>query len=556
MKKTKTDKSNFFDLQLNRYEDINPDDFISSDEKKKKLAAQVIENVNNPLDRWAVCATLESMGMRDIDAQKEYGAKDLFELGDEIYLICKMNFLLKLNATNDSVNIEKIENQFFCFVKYYSRGLSFMIPILGQIALLFLLRYSLWAYIEFTEAQATIVAIGTILSFLVTGGFVQAAGREVLYYLNGKDYKLAKDSYLRLFKYNTLVVSAVGTFLFIANMVFPFFRQQMLIFSLCYFLLLGELWYSLSLLYLIKHYVVVLLITVLGIIPVHLIMQNTTWGIFYAHFAGLLFANLLAWFYNFIWLRRKIKKQENINQASIAKRPIMAYIVSLYFTYGFLYFCFLFIDRIVSWSAYGNEVQPYIIWFKTPYELGMDWALISLFLTIALLEFTIERFSRLLIPVQQNLSGLLFDKFIKKFKNFYRNQILLLLVFGVVSIVITYLGVTYLKRYSHVPEVRDFFSNPITYFTFFVASIGYLLMAIGLFNGLFFLTLNRLKFAILPILAAVITNIFFGILLSRWFDYEYGVFGLLIGAAVFVFYSSKKAKKFFNKLDYYYYSAY
>jgi hypothetical protein len=285
-------------------------------------------------------------------------------------------------------------------------------------------------------------------------------------------------------------------------------------------------------------------------------MQNTTWGIFYAHFSGILFSIVLAWLYNLIWLKWKINKQDIISQASIAKRPIMAYIVSLYFVYGFLYFSFLFIDRLISWSAYGNEIQASIIWFKTPYELGMDWALISLFITVALLEFSIERFSRLLIPVQQGLSFLLFDKFIKKFNKFYISQIILLVSFGIVSIVATYFAVTYLKRFSHISEIRDFFSNPITYFTFFVASVGYLLMSIGLFNGLFFLTLNRLKFAVRPILLAVITNIFIGLLLSRWFDYEYGVFGLLAGSLIFVIYSSKKVIDFFNKLDYYYYSAY
>ena len=97
MKKNKTDKSNFLDLQLSPLEVINPEDFICDDDKKKELATLVIKNINNPLDKWAVCATLESMGMRDIDAQKEFAAKDLFELGEEIYLICKMNFLFKIN---------------------------------------------------------------------------------------------------------------------------------------------------------------------------------------------------------------------------------------------------------------------------------------------------------------------------------------------------------------------------------------------------------------------------------------------------------------------------
>ena len=58
MKKNKTDKSNFLDLQLSPLEVINPEDFICDDDKKKELATLVIKNINNPLDKWAVCATL------------------------------------------------------------------------------------------------------------------------------------------------------------------------------------------------------------------------------------------------------------------------------------------------------------------------------------------------------------------------------------------------------------------------------------------------------------------------------------------------------------------
>ena len=525
-------------------------------QKKNKLAASVTDTINTPMDKWAVCATLESLGLRDTDAQQDFDAHDLFDLSDEIYELCLLNADSRKQADNNEHKPDNVFKLIKSFVKYYTRGLSFIAPILGQIGLLFLLRYSLWAYIEFTERQATVVAVGTILSFFVTGGFIQAAGRDVLFYLNSEEYFLARKSFLRLFKYNTWAVIGITLLIFIANLIFTFFPLNMMIISLGYFILLSELWFSLSILYLAKHYIALLAITVFAILPVYLVMENTDWGVFIAHYSGLVFANLLSWFYSQIWFHKKIKSRESQIRTPLPSRSILAYTTSLYFVYGLLYFGFLFVDRIVSWSAYNNEIPAFVIWFRTPYELGMDWALLSFFLTIALLEFTIERFSQTLIPNQQRLSGFLITRFNNIYKRFYRKQFVLLCVMGLFSIFVTYYGVMYLKRFDHIQEVRDFFSNRITYFTFFIAAVSYLFMAIGLLNGLFFLTLSRLNFAIRSIGIGVVVNLFVGLILSRLFSYEYGVFGLLAGSIVYAVVSFLYVNKFFNNLDYFYYSAY
>ena len=524
--------------------------------KKEDIAKKVVDNIANPLDKWAVCAILESMGMRDKDAREEFGSRDLFELADDIFDLCKKIYQLKKQKEGRFYNRENNQKVFAAFLKYYGRGLSFLLPILGQVFLLFLFRFSLWAYIEFTEAQAVVVAIGTILSFLVAGGFIQATGREVLYYLNSSDYQLAQKAYFRLFRFNTAAVILVAILMLGFNFILPFLKGGMIIYCLLYFVLLAELWFSLSILYLIKHYFAVLILTLAGILPVYLVMEYTDWGMFIAHYTGLIFTNLISWSYSHIWFHHKIKRQEKKNLARLSRRSIFAYVTSPYFVYGFLYFGFLFLDRIISWSAYARDVPASIIWFRTPYELGMDWALLSLFLTIALLEFTIERFSRTLIPNQHQLTGFEVSRFNRIYGNFYKGQFTLLVIFGIASIFIAFYGVSFLKRFDYIPEVKDFFSNRITYFTFFVASAAYLVMSIGLLNGLFFLTLSRLNFAIRAILAGIIANIAVGLPLSRWFDYEYGVFGLLAGAVVFAMVSTRFIKKFFNKLDYFYYSAY
>lgn len=51
----------------------------------QELVDFVIEQTGRPLDRWAVAATLESGGIRDVDARERYGRRDVFDLADDVY---------------------------------------------------------------------------------------------------------------------------------------------------------------------------------------------------------------------------------------------------------------------------------------------------------------------------------------------------------------------------------------------------------------------------------------------------------------------------------------
>ena len=48
------------------------------------LYDKITENRGKPLDRWEIAALLEIYGIRDIDAQKEYGFENVFEMADEM----------------------------------------------------------------------------------------------------------------------------------------------------------------------------------------------------------------------------------------------------------------------------------------------------------------------------------------------------------------------------------------------------------------------------------------------------------------------------------------
>jgi hypothetical protein len=335
------------------------------------------------------------------------------------------------------------------------------------------------------------------------------------------------------------------------------------------------------------------------------VYQEATWDIYAAHWIGLTVANLVA----FVWGHRnlfgpayELSRQTDrtaieLQRAKLPRPSLLTYSVAPYFVYGTLYFTFLFMDRVIGWSA-GQEPLPMIIWFRTPYELGLDWALLSMLLTIAMLEYTIHEFGSVIIPVQEQRKALQIETVenhvqerkekqaeqsdldkvavtphplnafadiavARQFKNhnkfffkFYIRQLLLLAGISIVSILVTYYGVLWLRRFDDVKAIRDFFANPITFWVFYWSVGGYALLVWGMLNSVFFFFLSRPWFTIRTAGLVLVVNIVVGFILSRMFAYWYSVIGLTVGALLFAIIMTWYAVKVFRKLDYYYYSAY
>jgi hypothetical protein len=135
---------------------------------------------------------------------------------------------------------------------------------------------------------------------------------------------------------------------------------------------------------------------------------GTPWTVYAAHWIGLTVTIL----FTFLWGHRRLFKsaywlqQQSSGQVALQKiarlpRPsIITYSVFPYFSYGLLYFAYLLLDRVIGWTT-GDIPLPILIWFRTPYELGLDWALLSLLLTVAVLEYTINEFSALITQEQK-----------------------------------------------------------------------------------------------------------------------------------------------------------
>jgi len=533
-------------------------DAMSSMRMDRELLARDVQGVlGNPIDSWQVAATLESLGIRDVDAREQFSKENVFELATEIEQLIRETKRVPVEAPVVQRKKKRRTGRLKRVVRYYGKGALTALPIFGQIAAILILRYSLWAWVDFTEAQATVVALGTLLSFVVTGGFIQGISREGIRYIGSQNYFLAEQVSWKLVGYGTITVLLVGCTILLLDLMIPFYDTQLVLVSLTYYVLLSELWLYSSVAFVLNRTLSVFVIMTAGVVPVFYIMEFTSLGIYVAHWCGLVFTLIVMMTYTITDFRSLASMTASELKLGRLPRPsVRAYLVAPYFVYGFFYFLNLFIDRIVSWSAPHPELPPYVIWFRTPYELGMDWALISLVMTLALMEYVIQEFSHYQLPVQKAVKFIHAEQYAKFFKRFHDKFFLILLGVGVLDILITYSGVLYFRQFSDVKEIRDFFANPITFFTFYAASAGYFFIALGLYNSLFFFTLSRPEFVLRAIIPATAVNLVVGLVASRWFDYQFGVFGLVAGGITFAFLSWRYARKFFRELDYYYYAAY
>lgn len=528
-----------------------------ADTPDAELVEFVRDRVGLPLDVWAVAATLESRGLRDVDAIEQYGQKSIFHLAESIY----PEVWRQGNEAMQGERRHVPENMCWWrrlsrFVKLYAKGTVFAMPMAGQITAVLILRYSLWAWLDFDNLTATLVAIGTIGSFLITGGLVQAIGREGTFYTGSENFVLL-DRCMRGFVLGgtvaTLLVALAAALL---NAVFPFFGWDQLGVILLYFVLLAPLWLVLAILYMLQDNVMILVSTLSGTGVVHLVMTFTSWGIVPSHACGLVTANLVAALWAWWKIQRKLKGVDQKYHRSKLPRPsVLLHIIEPFLIYGVCYFTFLFVDRLIAWSA-SDFPLPLVIWFRTPYELGMDWALLSLVFTIAVLEYTIHEFSESIIPMQKSYAAAKFVQFDRRYQRFYRRQVSMLVVVATGSVVATFLAVNALRRYDYIMEIHDFFRSPVTTYTFWWAALGYSILAFGLLNSLFFFSLSQPWVVVRAIAPALLVNVAVGFVASRMIDYQYAVLGLVAGSTYFAYRSYLSARELFDKLDFYYYAAF
>ena len=172
---------------------------IRESAKFNQLLNEVLEVHLHPQDHYEIAALIESIGWNDDQVFKEFGVKDIFELAGEMWdeIQSKVDFHSFANEAK-----KRHSHVLLSSIRSFLRGLIFAIPMAISIVAMLTLKFSLWSYQYLSLEQATSIAIGTILSFVLVGGFTQAIARRGYFYIIQGYYNLARK--------NTFIFIGIG----------------------------------------------------------------------------------------------------------------------------------------------------------------------------------------------------------------------------------------------------------------------------------------------------------------------------------------------------------
>jgi hypothetical protein len=385
---------------------------------------------------------------------------------------------------------------------------------------------------------------------------MQAIGRRGLMYLR-------QDMQVLSFKISLLlvgigvaavIVSGIGLWLFLS--FFPVIAPNEIPVAILYFVTLSLLWLGLSIVYMLQQEIWFSIAVGLGIAVVYFLREYLRTSVIFAHQAGILTAALFGLVVGTILLFvREMRIRRTRKQPLAGKLPrmsVIAYSVAPYFAYGFTYFSFLFIDRILAWTGRA-PFRRYFVWFQSDYEVGLNWALLSLLLSFGVLEFTVYRLGELIPYLSRKYSLLQVRSFTGDVLAFYRRAVLAYVVSAVVGVIAAFILVQALV--PRVPLIATLL-NDVSVYVFFIASVAYLFVVWSLLNNVFVFAFSRPAFALRAVLPAFAVNVVVGFLLSRIFVYWAAAFGLLAGAIVLWAITTHYTVKMLRDMDYYAYSAF
>lgn len=516
----------------------------------RELISEVLENTPNPEDKYEVAAALESIGWNDSMAKERFGYRDVFDLGEEIFNVIRRDILYSPIS-----RIEKLSTAEYILrvIRSFLRGLIFALPMAVSATAMLTLRFSLWSYENFTLAAATSISIGTIMSFVVVGGFIQSLARFGFLYLGQGYINMARRSVYYFVRVGAAAVIILAAAFFVFNWLFSIYPWEMSVVIIIYHLFLSGIWLSVTVMYILQKELVFTGLITVGIILVFILFKLAGLNIIIAQLISLSIVAVLGVFIaHSFFLKAEEKKKGQEIEPALPRKSIIFFKSFSYFKYGAVYFFFLNIDRLIAWSA-ESAYMPYVVWFRGEYELGLDFALLALIIPMGLIEVVANEIMVKISCDQKNYGIDEIPKMNSLYKSFYYRRFFMVMLFCLVNSFLIYSLIWFLEsnKIIHLSVL----TNSTTLFVFIAALIGYSLLSLGLMNTLILFSLSQPEGVSRSMLLGFGLNILIGFVLSRWFDYSWAVLGMVLGALIFTALTFRWVDRVMSDLDYYLYTA-
>ena len=514
-----------------------------------KLCASVLATSRAPGDELEVAATLESLGWTDQQVVERFRLPDVFALAREIWPAVRAR---SVTSAHMRLRAESLAKTLTAGAKNFLKGTIFAAPMIISILAMLTLRYSLWAYQYLTVEEATPIALATVLSFLATGGFTQAIARRGLMYVGQSEYGMARRMTFLLARAGAMVCALAGVGLLLAGMVFPLFPIAMTASIVSHFLLLCAMWLSLTIFYMLRAEVLFTLLVGAGTWLVWALHETLRVPITTAQAIALGATSAAGALLAVTLFAREERKKGSRGSPRMPRMSIVAYTVAPYFAYGFLFFLFLYLDRLMAWSAHSTYM-PYVVWFRGDYELGLDWAMMGLVLPLGMIEVAISRFSARLPALQKEYHGRQVRHFnTRQYRAYLAGQALC----GASAALGTLVPPILIGLAGRlVPGADACTLGPVSTLVLRVASFGYALLAPCMLNCLVLFSLSVPGPALAGLVVAILVNGVVGFFLTRLEHYALAAYGLVAGAGVFLVFTTHACRQVFRRMDYHLYAA-
>lgn len=482
-----------------------------------------------PLDEQDVAVRLETEGITDRVAQADWGASSTWDVARDAYR--------RVSA------IEKIEEPIrpSSELVEHIKGMSFALPLaLSCLAMLFL-SFSLWGG-DLPSEVAAAVAIGTVSSFVVTGGVVQAMARQGLFYAGTGELRMSEVTCRRWLINGAAVLLITAVVAISLNYFFEWLPYPLNWTAVAFHLLLGFFWLGTGVLYMLERNLLVSVAAAAGIAAVAGLHLLTGLPLIPAQLIGILLAALLA---TGLALHLLAKRAEGDSGRVHRLMPMrVLYLTAPYMAYGCLYYLLLFSDRLMAWTAQTHSASLPLV-FRGDYELPLDIALFAFVLQVGWVHSSMLRFYSNVKSAQLVCEVDRVHEFNRTMQRFYGSRLLLF-----VPLAIAVSGAVWIAA-GRAGFLADELSVRVALF----ALVGYPALVIGLWNVSLLFALSLPK-AVLPAVAiATVANGGIGYFLSRALSYEWAVAGFAAGALAFGAISSVTVYRRFRDLDYYFFAS-
>jgi hypothetical protein len=507
----------------------------------QNLIDSIYTNYPNVCDPWEIIAIVEALGYTDKTIAAEFGCPDALVLGQFIYAQRDRFPFAEIPSNNLQTSL-KINDKLNIFITQFSHSFVYTIPF---IILLILNYLPIDKKVDFLPpALNSLFGFVTMASLITSSGFVQMISRRGLFYIGLKDPIQANricTSILSMGIFTTILLTSFGV-------IFCFYQEitsdQNIIIAGCYYIILSTIWMLFAIVGLQYRFAAPTIL--IGITCCFFIFrvflklsalqaQVSTISIALISLVVLLIFNQIKY--------RSIKPKFG-KLVSLPSLSALIYLLAPYFLYGIVYFGFIFADRLVANIATAGHFML-ISGNNLEYQNSMDLALLNLLLIVPLVEYFsykliiywYDRAKRMTLAEADGLSWQLQKKYWSLLGR-------ILLYFGLLmSMTIVLLSILH----------RSYNDNIVT----IVACFGYLLFAIGLFNTVILLSLNRLHDVLGILATAMVVDFIIGYLLSSLFGVYLAVIGLIVGAIIFAITSTQQTLKAIDRAEYcYFYSGY